>query len=61
MSHPSVHVRLSSKLRDALDEFRRGEPDLPSAPEALRRTLQQVIAARQDEETGDAHREIAAA
>ena len=54
MRHPSVHVRLSRKLRDALDELRRHQADLPSAPEALRRALEQAIAASQAEtETGD--------
>jgi len=54
MSHPSVHVRLSPKLRDALDELRRGQRDLPSAPEALRRALEQAIAASEAEaQVGD--------
>jgi hypothetical protein len=60
MPQNSIHVRLTPKQRVALDEFRRGLPDLPSKPEALRQALQQAIAARQDEEAGDTRQEVAA-
>jgi hypothetical protein len=61
MPQNSIHVRLSRKQLAALDEYRRDQLDLPSKPEALRRALQQAIAARQEDEAGDAHREVAAA
>ena len=47
MPQNSVHVHLTPDQRVALDEFRRGLPNLPSKPEALRQALQLAIAARQ--------------
>ena len=52
MPQNSIHVRLSREQLAALDEYRRGQPDLPTKPEALRRTLQHAIAAREDEQVG---------
>ena len=53
MPQQSVHVRLQSELLDALDKFRRGQPDLPSKPEALRRALQAVTARQDGREAND--------
>ena len=52
MPQNSVHVRLSPKQQAALDKYRRDQSDLPSKPEALRRTLEEAIAAREDEQVG---------
>jgi len=46
MAQNSIHVRLSRKQLAALDDYRRGQPDLPTKPEALRRTLQQASRSR---------------
>jgi hypothetical protein len=60
MPQNSVHVRLTPKQRVSLDDWRRAQPDLPTPPEALRRTLAQAIEARKDEEAGDTRQEAAA-
>jgi len=36
-------LRLSSELMDALDEWRRQQPDLPNRTEALRRIIETVV------------------
>ena len=53
MPQNSVHVRLTPEERAALDEYRRGLPDLPSKPKALRQALQQAIEASQAEADTD--------
>jgi hypothetical protein len=58
MSGISVHVRLTPKQQDELDEWRRNQRDVPSAPEAMRRMLEQATA-HQDEEADDGRREVA--
>jgi metal-responsive CopG/Arc/MetJ family transcriptional regulator len=47
----NIHVRLHDELLRAVDEFRRREADIPTKPEAVRRLLQQAIAARADDES----------
>jgi hypothetical protein len=42
-----IHVRLRNELLSAIEDFRRGEADIPTRPEAIRRLLQQAVMARQ--------------
>ena len=44
LTEPQIQVRMSRDLRDALDDHRRNEPDLPTRPEAIRRILKLVLA-----------------
>ena len=38
-----VQVRMPPDLRRAIEERRRREPDIPSAPEMIRRLLKQAV------------------
>lgn len=42
---PVTAIRLSPTLRAAIDEWRRKQDDLPSRSEAIRRLVEQAIAA----------------
>jgi len=42
-----VQVRLQKSLSDALDEFRRNQPDIPTRQKAIRQLLKEALAARQ--------------
>jgi metal-responsive CopG/Arc/MetJ family transcriptional regulator len=39
----AVNVRLPRDLLDALDAYRRGQEDLPTRPEAIRRILSEKL------------------
>jgi hypothetical protein len=39
-----IHVRLEDMVLRAIENFRRGEPDIPTRPEAIRRLLQRALA-----------------
>jgi hypothetical protein len=50
----SIHVRFQDEQYRAIENFRRGETDLPSKPAAVRRLLERALAAQQAEvKTGD--------
>jgi hypothetical protein len=40
----AIQVRLQNDLASAIESFRRGEPDIPTRPEAIRRLLQRALA-----------------
>jgi hypothetical protein len=42
----AIQVRVQPKLFIEIENFRRGEADLPTRPEAVRRLLNQAVAAR---------------
>jgi hypothetical protein len=39
---------MSRDLRQAIEDFRRHEPDIPTRPEAIRRLLKLAVLARQE-------------
>jgi hypothetical protein len=41
-----VGTRLQPELLAQLDEWRRGQPDLPTRPEAIRRIIEQAVRGR---------------
>ena len=47
-----IHLRLQHPLLADIEHFRRGERDIPSRPEAVRRLLQRALA-RQDDGAGN--------
>jgi metal-responsive CopG/Arc/MetJ family transcriptional regulator len=48
LTERQIQVRMDSVLRDALDEFRRKHPGLPTRPSAIRQLVKEALAARQD-------------
>ena len=44
-----IQVRMSEELRQAIEDFRRNEPDIPTRPEMIRRLLRRAVTARQEE------------
>jgi len=38
-----IGVRCRAELVDAIDEWRRKQPDLPNRPEAMRRLIEQAL------------------
>lgn len=39
----AINVRMERSLIDRLDEYRRGQPDLPNRPEAIRRLVERGL------------------
>jgi metal-responsive CopG/Arc/MetJ family transcriptional regulator len=56
----SIHLTIQQPLFDQIDNFRRVQAGIPSRPQAIRDLVEEALAARQDEEAGDARWEIAA-
>jgi metal-responsive CopG/Arc/MetJ family transcriptional regulator len=48
-SNLAIQVRLKPDLVSAIESFRRGESDIPSRPEAIRRILQRALIRAKDE------------
>jgi hypothetical protein len=46
--NPSIHLRVPEGLLEAIDDFRRRQPDQPSRPEAVRRVLERALIEPQD-------------
>jgi hypothetical protein len=44
-ANPAIGVRMPPDELDAVDDWRRGQPDLPSRPEAIRRLVSRALAA----------------
>ena len=38
-----IHVRLENELLHAIECFRRGEPEIPTRPEAIRRLIRRAL------------------
>jgi hypothetical protein len=54
MSHPSVHLRLSPTLLDAINKWRANQADAPTKPQAIRDLVEEALKARQAQtEVGD--------
>jgi len=47
-----VYVRLQDAPLDAIDEWRRKQPDLPNRAEAIRRLVDQALKPRQSDSSG---------
>jgi metal-responsive CopG/Arc/MetJ family transcriptional regulator len=56
----SIHLTIQQPLFDQIDNFRRAQAGIPSRPQAIRDLVEEALAARQDEEAGDARQEVAA-
>jgi hypothetical protein len=54
-SNWAIQVRLKTDLASAIENFRRGEPDIPTRPEAIRRILQRALGSGLD---GPEHRRM---
>lgn len=48
----AIQVRLQDNLLLAIENFRRGEPDVPTRPEAVRRLVQRALMAAQQQAEG---------
>lgn len=60
MPHRSIHVTFPPGELRALNKWRRDQPDLPTRQQAIRDLVGEALAARQDEEAGDARQEVSA-
>lgn len=43
MDSEAINVRMERDMIDRLDDFRRGEKDMPSRPEAIRRLVEKGL------------------